>query len=336
MAATRTIKTELMRAVEFVKQAAPDGGVLSLAQGVASVVTPYMRAYYPILEDMTVTTDIDKFHAAIKAIGDRPYSATVTKTLKLNAGSFRCELPVMEIEKIYPITPEQVNVAVQPAFFEALFAAASVTSPGADRVAFAGVYLSDQQTCVGTDGRVILEVWHGCADLAYGVIIPTDFIKILQRVIGWGYNPTHAITDDKFFAVKFDGDCILMTNNYAEQFPDYKTIFSATSELKCSSDGLDAIKSALDEVAPFGDYFEVGDGAVECGNAIVTNAAFKNDDWSIAKKDWYKVAKYIEAYNAKLPNMVFFTNRSPWLRGLIVKLKSENRYAIRQSNADEA
>lgn len=167
-----------------------------------------------------------------------------------------------------------------------------------------------------------------CVDFVYGVIILIDFIKILQCVIGWGYNFIYVIMDDKFFVVKFDGDCILMINNYVEQFFDYKIIFSVILELKCLFDGLDVIKFVFDEVVFFGDYFEVGDGVVECGNVIVINVVFKNDDWLIVKKDWYKVVKYIEVYNVKFLNMVFFINCLLWFCGLIVKFKLENWYVI--------
>lgn len=312
----KKVQTELLQALDFVKAVAPNGGVVGMGDNVLSVVTPVMRAYHPISDDLRFTTDLDKFHAAIKTIGERAYSATIAQTLKIAAGKFKIELPIIEVEAIRPVQPEEINQEIDERFLTALFNASIPTTPGASRVQFAGVFLSDAQTCVGTNGNVVVEAWHG-NNIATGIIVPTDFVRVLERMKKAGMVVTHVYGDERLFAVRYANNAILITQLYVEQYVNHKAIFALADKANPVPDELESLKAAFDELSPFGDILSVTAGSIDCGNASIT--MLNQHAYAFSVANWQTVKSLVVKLDAhSLENMIVF--HGPFLRGCIVKV----------------
>jgi len=315
--ATKTVKTDLLIALDFVKLIASDGGVVGMGDNVLSVVTPVMRAYHPVGDDLRFTTDLDKFHAAIRTIGERAYSATIAQTLKISAGKFKIELPIIEVEAIKPPTIDDVATPVNEGFINALVNASVPTKSGAGRVAYAGVYSSASQTFIGTNGNVLVEAWHGI-DMMTDIIIPTDFINIIKKV--HASNPlTHVYADERIFAARFANNAIMITQLFVEQYVNAAAIL-AMSETAKPEPMPDDLRGYFDELAPFGDTINVTAGAIECGRASITTLSqhaykFKVDNWKLIS------ALVTKADFGTLANMVVFFG--PMLRGCFTKVDKD-------------
>lgn len=317
MSTKKQVKSELLAAVEFCKLIAPSGGILSIVDGIASVVTPEMHAYHPVNDDINVTTDLDKFQAAIRTIGDRPYAMTVNKTLKMTAGRFRVELPILEFDNLYPVRAEQINVPIDPYFFQALTMASLATTPGHDRVACAGVYLSPQHTVVGTNGFILIEAYHGNASLAHGILIPTQYLFVVERALKKGYRPSRAIADNKFFAILFENGAILMTRLYMEDYVNYERIFDSVKGIETVDENVPELFSAFEEIADFGNIFDVTPEGIACGSASVQYSS--RHTYSIKVDDWKKVKHIVQRFNPSPTNLVYFQGSR--VRGCIAKVK---------------
>lgn len=320
--AKEKVKSELLAALDFVRNVtkSEESAIVTMADHMLSVVTRYMRAYHPVRDDMRFSTDLEKYHAAIKTIGDRPYQATVDKTIKVNAGRFKVELPLLNETDVPPLNTEGINIPCSPDFLQALYLAATPTTPGHTRVAFAGVYLTPEATFVGTNGSVMVEAWHGNRDIHSNIIIPTDFIRILERMTKAGRVATHMWADDYIFAIRYDDGAILITQLYVEQYVNYSGVFDLFTGTTPSKDNLETLKAALDELAPFGALYRVSASSIDCGNASVTMPS--EYSWCIRVPDWQMVKHIVLAFDPHTrPNMACFIG--PTLRGVIIKVDED-------------
>lgn len=320
--AKEKVKSELLTALDFVRNVtkSEESAIVTMGNQMLSVVTRYMRAYHPVRDDMKFSTDLEKYHAAIKTIGDRPYQATVDKTIKINAGRFKVELPLLLAEEVPPLETEGINIPITPDFMQALFHAATPTTPGHTRVVFAGVYLTPDATFVGTNGNVMVEAWHGNRNVHPNIIIPTDFIKILEKMNKSGRTVTHVWANDLVFAVLYDDGAVLVTQLYVEQYVNYSSVMDLFNGSQPVKDNLETLKAAFDELEPFGMLYRISASSIDCGNASVTMPS--EYSWIIRAADWQTVKHLIVACDPHTrPNIVCFIG--PSLRGCIVKLDED-------------
>lgn len=312
----KTNKSELLTALDFVGSITNEPALVSMGDYRLSVVTPYMRAYHPVKDDLRFITDLEKYHAAIKTIGDRPYVATVANTIKLQAGRFKVELPIVETEHIQPIRPDEINIPIGEYFLDALFYASIPTTPGAQMVAEAGVWLSPTQTACGTNRIVLIEAWHGNGDIFSDIIIPTDFIKVLMKMHKQGRVASHIYADDKIFAVRYADDAILVTQLYVEKYPNVAGVFEMASRANPVADNVESLKAAFNELVPFGEVLAVSAGSIDCGNASIS--MLNTHAYALGVKWWVMCRDIITKFDPHtLENMIVF--EGPVLRGCIAK-----------------
>ena len=165
--------------------------------------------------------------------------------IAVKTAKFSANVQCLQSADLQFVGPDALAYGLTDAFRDALVSAAIFTKEGAQRVAYASV-ITRNGSCMGTNGRAFIEVWHGQA-MPDNLILPKTFIDVLEKckkkIVGFGFSETS-------FTIWFDDHSWIKTQLYSEQWPSVDLIL-AWCETARQIEVPKALWEAVHAVAPF-------------------------------------------------------------------------------------
>jgi len=150
-----------------------------------------------------------------------------TNSIIVKTNKFRAIVPCVPGTDLMFIYPDQPLYELTNNFRSAAMTAAIWTKENAQTVVAASIMLRPG-SCVGTNGRALIEVWHG-VDMPSGLIVPKTFIDALGKV---KKNITRFGFSDTSLTIWFDDNSWLKTQLYSEQWPNIDLFLAYTETAK--------------------------------------------------------------------------------------------------------
>lgn len=170
----------------------------------------------------------------------------------IQSGKLKATVPCLSPELVNCIGPDAPIAVIDNRLKEGFEAVGMSTIENNSQTIYNASILLNGQSIVGTDGKVLIEYWHGI-DLPKGLPIPKNVIAPLLKS-----NKTLAKFGMSKTSVTFwyDDNSWIKSQLYAEEWPDVSAILDQPSKQapvpKDFFDGLDAIKGFTDSAVYFG------------------------------------------------------------------------------------
>lgn len=208
---------------------------------------------HPIKENFLMCPQIKLLIDALsKSTSEIEFNEINTNQLGIKSGKLKAIIPCLTPELVNCIGPDEPIAAIDNRLKEGFEAVGMSTIENNSQTIYNASILLNGQSIVGTDGKVLIEYWHGI-DLPKGLPIPKNVIAPLLKS-----NKTLAQFGMSKTSVTFwysDGAWI-KSQLYAEEWPDVSAILDRPSQQstvpKGFFDGLDAIKGFTDSAVYFG------------------------------------------------------------------------------------
>lgn len=140
--------------------------------------------------------------------------------LSVQSGKFRTFVNCLTDDLLGPVAPDAPCANITPAVVNALRIVGTIPQENAQQIMLASALLRSG-SAVATDGKIIMEAWHGI-DLP-PVTVPKAFITVLAKIekpaIYFGFSP-NSVT---FY---FDDGSWIRTQVYSEKWPDVDRILN--------------------------------------------------------------------------------------------------------------
>lgn len=218
-----------------------------------------IAAGHPVAEELPACPHTYRLIDALERVGGAmSMTALDNKTVVVKSDKFRAVVSAHGDGDLTYSWPDAPQWPLTDAFKGAADLAAIFTTEGAQTVMAAAV-VTRGKSIVGTNGKAIVEAWHGI-DMPPGLIIPKSFItavlKVPKPLIKFGFS-------QQSFTVFFEDYSWLKTQLYQEQYPNIDMVLAWTetaNPMPLAKDIIEGIKA----VEPFAETVEVflGNGAV--------------------------------------------------------------------------
>ena len=218
--------SEIAEALAFIGVAAtkdfqPCNTHVSLADNFAVMFDGQMSAGYPIQEELSCYPNYDMLVKAIKKCGK---SLALTELdsgrLSVKGDSLRAIVPCLPPDAWAGVQPDPALAVVDDRLKAAFACCGSLADEKATRVIEASVLL-EANICSGTNGKCIMQYWHGVY-LPPHLVIPKIFVNAVAKVklpiVAFGWKADTSIT------VYFQGGSWIRTLLYADKWPDLTQI----------------------------------------------------------------------------------------------------------------
>lgn len=265
---------ELLKALRFVSKAQQSIG--TAYQTHCRLAGNYVVAYDGVFAAGYPTTEVLadacphtlNFIAALEKANDVSAITFDANSVTVKTSKFKAIVPCISTYDLMFINPDPNQYLLSDEFAEAAKLAAIYTREGAQTVVAASI-MTRNGSLVGSDGRALIEVWHGSPTPA-GLIIPKSFVdamsKTAGKIVGFGYTETS-------FTVWYEGGAWIKTQLYSEQWPSIDRLLAYTETSNPTELDKD-FWNALRSVASFsedGDVYFLG-GFV-CSHASTAKGA---------------------------------------------------------------
>lgn len=179
----------------------------------------------PIEEDLRCCPQTQRLVAALEEC--KPgYQITLHQDqfLEVRSGEFVANVPLIDGGKLQWCVPDPLLITVDDRLRAALLAIYSIVNEKSDRVHEAAILLQ-ANTCMSTNGRLILEAWHGW-DLPPDILIPKSIVKAIDKakkpLVGIGFGNASA-------TFWFEDKSWLRTQRYLTKYPAHAMMNTATT-----------------------------------------------------------------------------------------------------------
>lgn len=163
--------------------------------------------------------------------------------LAIKSGKFKAMVPCVDPSTMSLANPDYLQFELDDTFKESV-AICNLIKPDEATRMITNSILVNGQSLISSDGKVIIEHWHGF-QLPVGVVIPKAVADVLSKVnkklIGLGFSNTSA-------TFWFEGDCWIRTQLISDQWPPVSQILDSPSNPWPTPPDL---FKALSAVAPF-------------------------------------------------------------------------------------
>lgn len=262
----------------------------------------------------------------IEALRNSPGAVSVTQIdaerLSVRSGDYQATVPCVEPASVPTVSPDGAVALCDSRVRDALAIAGGLVVEGAEKVVNSTVQMR-AQSCVATNGTVIIEAWHGVS-MPPLMIVPKMFITALGKI-----DKTIARLGccDFSFTLWFDDNSWLKTQLY----PNTTSLPNLDQFLDLPSVPVPVPKQLFDVVRRLEPLSE--DGMVhftEDGARVTSGTAFAIDQvkniptgLSFSIKGLLQIAPYCETihFNASEGVTLFFS-KSKMVRGAIVNQRT--------------
>lgn len=288
-----TISNKLLEAVTFLSNVTKSEGSpyethILLSNKTATAFNGIIAAGQLIDEELLAAPHNETLITALKKCGEQ-FSITQLDSGKLSikSGKFRALVPCIDPALLSMPIPDNPCAVIDDRLREGLAALEIIKTDNAQRVVTQS-FLLNGQSIIATDGKIIMEWWHGI-DLPTGLAIPKALIPVItktsKKLSGFGFSNC-SVT---FY---FEDYSWIRSQLYAEAWPNISNILNKPNNpLPVPKD----FYTALDAVAPFSE-----NGFVYFNKGLLKS---HNDE---GKGATYEVPDLIEGpvYNAKYLSMI--------------------------------
>lgn len=233
-----------------------NGMIYSYSEGVSIGI--------PIKEDLNACPHVIKFLSALKKCKEK---VSITQLdsgrLSIKSGKFRAFVDCAPSDTLVLVEPDQNIAIVTPVIVTALSAVMPLLddNPPTGRSYLGGALLK-KGSVIGTNGKALLEYWHGI-DLPPGIIIPKSSINIIIRcskeLIGFGFSDTSA-------TFHYDDGSFIKTQLYENNYPSTDSLFNSVGEKTNISEEFFESVSAIKDFSEEGKIYFKKDGVYTSKN----------------------------------------------------------------------
>ena len=270
-----TSSNRLLEAIQFLSSVTKDEGApqethILLNNRTATAFNGILAAGVLIEEDIYCAPHNDTLITALKKCSNNPYSI-IQDGLKLTikSGKFRAMVPCIDPSLLsFPI-PDNICASIDDRLRDGLAILEVIKTDNAQRVVSQSVLLNGQ-SLIATDGKIIVEYWHGI-DLPSGLAIPKAFIpaitKANKKLTGFGYS-NYSVT------LYFEDNSWIRSQLYAEAWPSLNHLLDKPCNPVEVPKGL---WEAVDAVEPFSEHGTVyfNKGLLQSHNDALKGATYE-------------------------------------------------------------
>jgi hypothetical protein len=222
---------QLLAAVEFISVVSTEAFELSQYASLANqqiiAYSNIIAAGHPIAEELNLCPQIEKMKAALMRCGKSLAITENNGQISIKGDKLRALVPCMA-EPLAPVLPDP---PVLSGDFDALKEAFKVCGVVADEASERPMYASlllESDTLTATNGKVLIQYWHGVKGLPPGTVIPKVFAAAIAKQkykitgIGAAWNGTFA-TSVTFW---FENGSWVKTQCYEERWQDFNHVIN--------------------------------------------------------------------------------------------------------------
>ena len=200
-----------------------------------------LAAGFPVAEELQLCPHLDKLKAALNKCGKSLAITQHNGALSIKGDKLRALVPCLA-EPLAAVFPDPVVVSGEFDILKAAFMACNtVADEKAEKPMYASVLL-DPNTATATNGKVMLQYWHGIANLPPGTVLPALFCKLVSSIkykitgIGGNYDPEAGFM--RSFTVWFENGSWLKTQTYEDRWQAYEHLLNVETNPQPVPDGL--------------------------------------------------------------------------------------------------
>lgn len=216
--------SRLLEAVKFLAQLAKEEGSprdthILLSNKTATVFVDPIGAGTLIDEDLYVAPHAKTFLNALSKCGESYSLTQIDKhRISIKSGPFKANIPCIDPALLYFPTPNHLQGSMTDDFKSALSLVEKIKPENGQRLITLS-FLMNGNSIISTDGKIIIEAWHGL-NLPTNLPIPKAVIPLIngsKKLVGFGFDNLTAT----FF---FEDSSFIRTQLYAEKWPDILNI----------------------------------------------------------------------------------------------------------------
>lgn len=183
-----------------------------------------------IEENISACPKTEYLLAALKKCGNQVAISQLSEyVLLIRSDKFKASIPCVGFESIPATGPDPLQGDITDAV-RAGFAACGWLVREGEQNAYQAALLLQGGSIVGTNGRVILEHWHGI-NLPVGLLIPARsaaaIVSIQKKLVGLGFSQWSA-------TFWFEDGSFVKTQLFAERYPNYAEVFNRYKDLEAT------------------------------------------------------------------------------------------------------
>jgi hypothetical protein len=210
-----------------------------------------MVAGHPIAEEINLCPQTAKLRAALIRCGRTLAITEANGQISIKGDKLRALVPCLA-EPLANMSPDMPVIQGDFEILKEAFKAGNtVADEKSERMMFASLLL-DRNTLTATNGLVLIQYWHGIANLPPGTVIPKVFAQAVAGVkykitgIGGAFDPTAGFM--RSLTIWFDNGSWLKTQCYEDRWQDIsKVIDVATNPIPV----YEGLFEAVEAVEPF-------------------------------------------------------------------------------------
>jgi hypothetical protein len=170
-----------------------------------------LAAGHPIEEDFTATPNLDQLMSALDTCGKQLAMTVEGATISVKGDKMKATVQCMDPSQMHIIEPQPNMYAINDSVRTALEVCMRYTREGGTRIVESSVLLF-ANSCVGTDGKAIVEYWHGhnLPDMVLPRVFCAAVVKAKGKLVGFGWDDGRTVT------FHFDDGAWIKTQLYAE------------------------------------------------------------------------------------------------------------------------
>lgn len=295
---------QLLRAVEFVgiveTDAFENSKYAKLSQNLITAYSNVLAAGFPIAEEIHLCPQIDKLKAALNKCGR---SLAITETeggqISIKGDKLRALVPCLA-EPLPDIAPDMPQVQGDfDILKEAFKAACTVADDKQEKLMYASV-LVDPNTVTATNGKVLLQFWHGIAGLPPATVVPVAFAKLVAgikyKITGIGGAWSNELGALSSMTIWFENGAWLKTQCFDERWQAFQQLLDVPTDPKPVPDGLFEGVSAVEPFCKDSGAVHFADGAVQSHAEASAGAVYTVKDLPPGKIFHAKLIKQVSPY----------------------------------------
>ena len=220
--------SRLLEVVRFLSLVSKDEGSptdthILLKDRTATAFNGTLGAGAMIEEDLYCAPHTKTFLNALAKCGENYTLTQLDNKLSIKSGPFKATIPCIDPSLLYFPTPDQFQATIDDKLKEALTLIEKIKPENGQRVITLS-FLMNGASVIATDGKILVEAWHGL-NLPTNVPIPKTIIPVLlstKKLIGFGLSQSTAT----FF---LEDNSFIRTQLYAEGWPDISSVMEKPS-----------------------------------------------------------------------------------------------------------
>ncbi len=222
-----------------------------------------LAASHPVAEEINLCPQTDKLKAALSRCGRTLAITEAGSSISVKGDKLRALVPCLA-EPIADVQPDPpVILGEFDVLKEAFRVCCTVADEKAERAMLASIKL-DPNCATATNGQVLIQYWHGVANLPPDTVIPKLFAQLVAvckyKITGLGGNYDPEAGFMRSFTVWFENGAWLKTQCYEDRWQAIDHLLNvATNPVEVYDglfDGMAAVEAFTEETSAV--YFHIG------------------------------------------------------------------------------